>query len=92
MRRTSYNEIRVTILFSVSFNVDFIENFSEHTNELRKVTHNKAKWEWNDDHQGVFNRIKNTFCEYTMLSCFNPCWETEVICDGYPFGVSGILT
>ena len=65
----------------MNFNADFIENFSELT-----------KWEWNDEHQGAFNRNKNTFCEYTILSYFNPCWEIEVICDGSPFGVSDILT
>ena len=88
---TSKTELR-SFLGMVTFNADFIEKFSEHTNVLRQLTHDKVNWEWNDIHQEAFIRIKNILCEHTMLSYFNPCWDTEVICDGSPLGVSGILT
>ena len=88
---TSKTELR-SFLGKVTFNADFIEKFSEHTNVLRQLTHDKVNWEWNDTHQEAFIRIKNILCEHTMLSYFNPCWDTEVICDGSPLGVSGILT
>ena len=62
------------------------------TSELRSLTHDKSKWEWNKNHQAVFERIKSTLSEEALLNYFNPTWETELICDGSPVGVSGILT
>ena len=86
----SKSELR-SFLGMVSFSADFIEHFTEYTAELRKLTHDKSKWEWNENHQHAFERLKKALSEHSLLSYFNPDWETEIICDGSPVGVSGIL-
>ena len=43
-------------------------------------------------HEMSFNRIIEMLGEDTMLSYFNPVWNTEVVCDGSPCGVSGIIS
>ena len=75
-----------------SFSADFIEHFTELTVELRKLTIENVKWEWNKSHQEKFDVLKNALCEQTLLSYFNPQWDTEIICDASTVGVSGILT
>ena len=76
----------------VNYSADFIENYAELTTELRKLTHDKHKWEWTESHQNAFEKIKISICDNTMLSYFHPTWDTLVICDGSPNGVAGILT
>ena len=75
----------------VNFNANFIEHYSELTAELRNLTREKVKWEWKRRHQIAFDRIKNSLCQEALLNYFNPDWDTEIICDGSPVGVSGTL-
>ena len=88
---TSKAELR-SFLGMLNFSSEFIEKFSDQTAILRKLTREKVRWTWTNAHQKSFEKLKHALCEKTMLSYFNPAWETELICDGSPFGVSGILT
>ena len=87
----SKSEFR-SFLGMVSFSADFIEHVTELTVELRKLTKENVKWEWNKSHEEKFHVLKNALCEQTLVSYFNPQWDTEIIYDASPLGESGILT
>ena len=87
----SKTELR-SFLGMVNYHADFISNYAEISSVLRKLTHDKVKWEWTVEHQEAFEKVKSSLCETTLLSYFDPSWKTEVVCDGSPYGVAGILT
>ena len=84
------SELR-SFLGMVNYSAEFIENYASLTADLRKLTHDKVTWDWTAKHQDAFERVKKALRRTTMLSYFNPEWDTKVISDGSPFGVAGML-
>ena len=87
---TSKSEL-LSFLGMITYSAVFIQNFTDLTVELRKLTHDDVKWKWTTCHQEAFDKIKEALSEECLLSYFNPTWDTFVVCDGSPHGVSGIL-
>ena len=84
------SELR-SFLGMMNFSQDFIEHFAIHASELRKLTRKEAKWQWTESHQKAFDTLKDALSEEALMNYFDPSWNTEVVCDGSPFGVSATL-
>ena len=87
---TSKTELR-SFLGMANYSAEFIKDYAMLTSDLRKLTHKNEKWEWQSHHQHAFDKLKTAMGDHTMLSYFDPNWDTKVVCDGSPFGVAGIL-
>ena len=62
---TSKAELK-SFLGMVTFSAEFIDKFSDHTMELRKLVREAVRWTWTDTHQKEFDYLKNSLCKNTM--------------------------
>jgi hypothetical protein len=67
-----------------------IENFATISDCLWKLTRNKVKWDWTDEHEKQFKLIKESVCE-KALGYFNKHWNTCLEVDASPVGAAAVL-
>ena len=67
-----------------------IENFATISECLWKLTRNKVKWDWTDEHDKHFKLIKESVCE-KALGYFNKHWNTYLEVDASPVSAAAIL-
>ena len=75
-----------------SYSSRFIPNYATVCEPLRKLTHKDVPWEWNDNHEKTFERLKEILSDKTTIAYFNPSEATEVIVDASPVGLGAVLT
>ncbi len=68
----------------------FIEDLCTTTEPLWSLTKKDNKWEWNEVHQAAFNKLKKAITN-RCLAFFDKSWQTEVVVDASPVGLSAIL-
>ena len=51
-----------------------------------------TKWEWNDQDESSFQKVKDELCECTVMSFYDPHMHTTIVVDGSPFGLGAVLT
>ena len=51
-----------------------------------------SKWEWNDQHEASFQKVKDELRECTVMSFCDPHMHTTLVVDGSPFGLGAVLT
>ena len=70
----------------------FIENYAKKCSKLFNLTRKDAKFNWTDEHQKIFEDLKEAFCTGPILRHFDPALDTVVDCDASDSVVSGILS
>ena len=50
------------------------------------------KWEWNDQHEASFQKVKDELRECTAMSFYDTHMHTTLVVDGSPFGFGAVLT
>ena len=75
-----------------SYSSRFIPNYATVCEPLRKLTHKDVPWEWNDNHEKTFERLKEILSDKTTIAYFNQSEATEVIVDASPVGLGAVLT
>ena len=69
----------------------YIPEYATITAPLRALTKKETPWQWSDEQQHAFDRLKDSLTKNHVMSYFNPAQETEVIVDASPVGLGGIL-
>ena len=80
-----------SFLGMTNFSSHFINNYSNITASLRKLTCDNEKWKWTPEINESFNTLKESLSESCLLHYFDPKLETEIICDASPIGLGAIL-
>ena len=69
----------------------FIPNFSDTSEPLQELTKKGAKFQWSEQHEQSFNKIKELLASAKVMGYFDPNKETELVTDASPSGLSAIL-
>ena len=88
---TNASEVR-SLLSSAAFCSRFIKDFALITRPLRQLTCDGAKWQWTQEEQVSFERLKATLSTKTTLGYFDPKKPTSIFVDGSPIGLGAVLT
>ena len=88
---TTTAEVR-SLLSSAAFCSRFIKDFAVITRPLRLLTCDGAKWQWTEEEQSSFERLKAALSTKTTLGYFDPEKPTTIFADGSPIGLGAVLT
>ena len=88
---TSVSEVR-SLLRSAAFCSSFIKDFEAITRPLRQLTCDGVKWQWTQEEQSSFERLKAALSTKTTLGYFDPKKPTSIFVDGSPVGLGAVLT
>ena len=88
---TNASEVR-SLLSSAAFCSRFIKDFALITRPLRQLTCDGAKWQWTQEEQVSFERLKVALSTKTTLGYFDPKKPTSIFVDGSPIGLGAVLT
>ena len=88
---TTTAEVR-SLLSSAAFCSRFIKDFAVITRPLRLLTCDGAKWQWTEEEQSSFERLKAALSTKTTLGYFDPEKPTTIFVDGSPIGLGAVLT
>ena len=87
---TNKKELK-SFLGITNFSAHFIQNYSDLTADLRKLTCEKEKWEWTSKLDESFKKLTQSLSDSCLLHYFDPRSPTELICDASPIGLGAIL-
>ena len=88
---TNASEVR-SLLSSAAFCSRFIKDFALITRPLRQLTCDGARWQWTQEEQLSFERLKSALSTKTTLGYFDPKKPTSIFVDGSPIGLGAVLT
>ena len=80
-----------SFLGMAGYSMRFIPDFASMVHPLRQMLKSK-KWDWNQECNEAFERLKKCLTEQTLLHHYIPSRETEVIVDASNTGLGAILT
>lgn len=69
----------------------FIAKYAQLTKPLTKLLKKEAPWEWSEDQQRAFDKLKQLLTERPTLTIFDPHANTEIHTDASQIGISGIM-
>ena len=87
----SVGEVR-SFLGMVTYCAKFIPNFSEITKPLRELTKKDVRFQWKDEHDQAFQKVKELLTSDTVMAYFDKNKQSEITTDASPFGLSAILS
>ena len=70
----------------------FIKDYSKITVPLSEITKKKVGFNWNEEHQEAFDRIKQIFLKAPVLEMYDPKRETRVKTDASDYALGAILS
>ena len=85
------SEVR-SLLSSAAFCSRFIKDFALITRPLRQLTCDGTRWQWTQEEQLSFERLKEALSTKTTLGYFDPKKPTSIFVDGSPIGLGAVLT
>ena len=87
----SKKELR-SFLGMTNFTSQFMPNYANITYPLRMLLRKHCQWNWGEEQQTAFDKLKASLRTDTFLSYYDTNLErTEVICDASPVGLGAIL-
>ena len=87
----SVGEVR-SFLGMVTYCAKFIPNFSDITKPLRELTKKDVRFQWKDEHDQAFQKVKELLTSDTVMAYFDKNKQSEITTDASPFGLSAILS
>ena len=69
----------------------YIPEYATITAPLRALTKKETPWQWSDEQQHAFDKLKASLTNSHVMSYFNPDQETKVIVDASPVALAGLL-
>ncbi|KAK3753779.1 hypothetical protein QZH41_014237, partial [Actinostola sp. cb2023] len=88
-KRPGTKEELVSFLQMLAYLSRYINNFSSRCESLRRLTRDKAQFNWTTEQQAAFEDLKSAITSAPVLIPFYPERETLIICDGSPTGLLG---
>lgn len=52
--------------------ISFIKNYAAICEPLRRLTRQETTWEWNEEHQQAFDKLKQELSSETVMTYYNP--------------------
>ena len=87
---TSKTGVR-SFLGMANYCAKFILSFSDISQLLRELTKDDTSFQWTEEHERAFNKIKEILSSTPVMAYFDPAKETELVTDASPVGLSAIL-
>ena len=69
----------------------YIPDYATITAPLRALTKKETPWQWSDEQQHAFDKLKDSLSTSHVMSYFNPAQEIDMIVDPSPVGLAGLL-
>ena len=69
----------------------YIAEYATITAPLRALAKKETPWQWSDEQQHAFDKLKDSATKSHVMPYFNHAQETEVIVDASPVGLGGLL-
>ena len=88
---TSVSAVK-SFLGMVTYCAKFIPNFSDITKPLRELTKKDVSFQWKDEHEQAFRKVKEMLTSDTVMAYFDKDKQTELTTDVSPWGLSAILS
>ena len=88
---TTVSEVR-SLLSSAAFCSRLIKDFVIITKPLRQLTCDGVSWQWTQEEQSSFERLKEALSVKTTLGYFDSKKPTSIFVDGSPVGLGAVLT
>ena len=88
---TSTSGVR-SFLGMATYCAKFIPNFSDISQPLRELTRKDTPFQWMEEHNQSFSKIKNLLTSDTVMAYIDQNKETELVSDASPWGLSAILS
>nr|AIK27535.1 polyprotein [Chilo suppressalis] len=83
-------EVR-SFLGLMNFSARFIPQSSTITAPLRELTKKDVTFTWNDEHEEVFQKLKQLIASAPALGFYDKHAETTLVTDASPVGISAVL-
>jgi len=90
-RPDSPSEVR-SFLGLVNFSARYIPDMATIAEPLRRLTHSKQTWKWEEEQENAFNALKRRLASTEVMAYFSTEAETRIIVDASPVGLGAILT
>ena len=87
---TSVSEVR-SLLGMATYSSQFIPNFATITEPLRSLTRKGTHFSWTKEHDNAYRKLKEALTNSPVMSYFDIQWDTMVLVDTSPIGISAIL-
>ncbi|KAG5887393.1 hypothetical protein JTB14_001583 [Gonioctena quinquepunctata] len=87
---TSKEEVR-SFLGLVTYLGKFIPDLATTTEPLRQLTRRDAKFNWSEEHNNHFEKLKQVLTKPPTLSYFDPKKRTRLIADASPVALGAVL-
>ena len=88
---TNVSEMR-SLLGMTNYSSRFIKNYAAICEPLRRLTRQETTWEWNEEHQQAFDKLKQELSSETVMTYYNPKLDIDILVDGSPVGLGAILS
>ena len=69
----------------------YISEYATITAPSQALTKKETPWQWSDEQQHAFDKLKDSLTKSHVMSYFNPAQETKVIVNASPVGLGGLL-
>ncbi|KAK5853431.1 hypothetical protein PBY51_007214 [Eleginops maclovinus] len=79
------------LLGMVNYLAKFCPHLSDHCQPLRQLTHKDCEWNWTEEHDKAFLKIKETISSTPVLKYYSPEEELTVQCDASDTGLGAAL-
>ena len=79
------------LLGMVNYLAKFCPHLSDHCQPLRHLTHKDGEWEWTEQHDQAFLKLKETISNTPVLKYYSPEEELTVQCDASDTGLGAAL-
>lgn len=80
-----------SFLGSVNYVGKFIPDLATITEPLRSLTRKESKFEWKDEHEIAFNKLKEHLSSNLVLGYYNVNDRTQLYADASPVGLGAVL-
>ena len=75
----------------VNYLAKFLPRLAEVMEPIRRLTRKDVEWEWSDEQDMAFNKVKKLVTEAPVLSYYDPTRELEIQCDASQRGLGAAL-
>jgi len=69
----------------------FVQGYAQITRPFTSLLHKDTPWEWTEDQDAAFEKLKFILTSEPILKLYDPLSETEVHCDASQMGLGAIL-
>ncbi|XP_057312279.1 uncharacterized protein K02A2.6-like [Hydractinia symbiolongicarpus] len=81
-----------SFLGMINYCAKFLPNLADLTAPLRVLTKKNVSWEWTNEHQERFIKLKSMLTSAESLAYYNPGSETEITVDASPIGLGAVIS